>query len=64
MALPTDICLTVDAEFSIAGAFHDPGLRRPVAGQTGVERTVEAAGRTLEAQGPKAWLRRLRRGAT
>lgn len=44
---PTDVCLTVDVEFSIAGTFHDPDRRRPV-GAPAVECSIDGEGHGLD----------------
>lgn len=44
---PTDICITVDVEFSIAGAFHDPERFRPQA-EPVVECRVNGEGHGLD----------------
>lgn len=51
MAVPsdnqTDVCLTVDVEFSIGGAFSDPTRRRPIA-EPIVECCVNGKGHGLD----------------
>lgn len=44
---PTDICLTVDVEFSIGGAFDDPARHRPIA-EPVVECRVNGHGHGLD----------------